>query len=176
VLIAHKLPNGLDPDQPALDLLDAILSSGKSSRLYHALVDSGLALSAAADTSAHRDASLHTMYAQLAPGSNHSQVEEALLAELDKIRADGVTEAEIARVKQQVIAADAYRRDGTAGVVAELNEWIAVGDWTQYVAFSEKLAALTAADVKRVAQKYFDESQSTTGWFIPVPTKTEHGQ
>jgi zinc protease len=176
VLIAHKVPNGLDADQPALDLLDAILSSGKSARLYRALVDSGLALNAGADTSAHRDSSLHTLYAELAPGAKHEQVEETLLDELNKIKTDGVTEAELARVKQQVVAADAYRRDGTSGVVAELNEWIAIGDWTQYVTFSERIAAVTAADVKRVAQKYFDESQSTTGWFIPVTTQTEHGQ
>ena len=39
VVIAHKVPNGRDADQPALEMLDGILSSGKSSRLYHALVD-----------------------------------------------------------------------------------------------------------------------------------------
>ena len=50
VLIAHKLPDGRAADQPALDVLDAVLSNGKSSRLYRALVDSGLALDASAFT------------------------------------------------------------------------------------------------------------------------------
>ncbi len=44
VIIAHKVPNGRDADQPALEMLDAILSSGKNARLYRALVDQGLAL------------------------------------------------------------------------------------------------------------------------------------
>jgi zinc protease len=169
VIIAHKVPNGRDADQPALDVLDAILSSGKNARLYRALVDQGLALNAGAGTDLHRDLSLHTVYAVLAPGAAHAQVEKALLAEIAKIKADGVTAAEVERVKQQYIAADAYKRDGTAAVAGEINEWIAVGDWTLYVTFSQKVQEVTAADVQRVAKKYLNEDQSTTGWFIPVP-------
>jgi zinc protease len=169
VIIAHKVPNGRDADQPALDVLDAILSSGKNARLYRALVDQGLALNAGAGTDLHRDLSLHTVYAVLAPGAAHAQVEKALLAEIAKIKADGVTAAEVERVKQQYIAADAYKRDGTAAVASEINEWIAVGDWTLYVTFSQKVQQVTAADVQRVAKKYLNEDQSTTGWFIPVP-------
>jgi zinc protease len=169
VIIAHKVPNGRDADQPALDVLDAILSSGKNARLYRALVDQGLALNAGAGTDLHRDLSLHTVYAMLAPGAAHGQVEKVLLAEIAKIKADGVTAAEVERVKQQYIAADAYKRDGTAAVAAEINEWIAVGDWTLYVTFSQKVQQVTTADVQRVAKKYLNEDQSTTGWFIPVP-------
>ncbi len=167
VVIAHKVPNGRDVDQPALDVLDAILSSGKSARLYRALVDSGLALSAAAGTDLHRDLSLHTLYAQLAEGATHAQVEQALLAEITKIQTQGVTAAEVLRVKQQYIAADAYRRDGTAGAAAEINEWIAVGDWTLYVRFPQLVAAVTPEDVQRVARKYFVPDEATVGWFVP---------
>jgi zinc protease len=171
VLIAHKVPNGRDADQPALDVLDAILSSGKSARLYRALVDSGLALSASAGTDLHRDLSLHTLYAQLAEGATGTQVESALLAEITKIQAKGVTPAEVLRVKQQYVAADAYRRDGTAGAAAEINEWIAIGDWTLYVRFPELVAAVTPADVQRVARKYFSPEEATIGWFVPETPK-----
>ena len=175
VIIAHKVPNGRDADQPALDMLDAILSSGKNARLYRALVDQGLALNAAAGTDLHRDLSLHTVYAALAPGATHAQVEKALLAEIARIKTDGVTEAEVARVKQQSIAADAYKRDGTAAIAEEINEWIAVGDWTLYVSFPKKVQTVTPADVQRVAKEYLKEDQSTTGWFIPVPPTSEKG-
>ena len=53
----------------------------------------------------------------------------------------------------------------------ELNEWIAVGDWTLYQRFPEQLAKVTPADVQRVAQTYLNEDQSTTGWFVPVGAK-----
>jgi len=171
VIIAHKVPDGRNADQPALDMLDAILSSGKNARLYRGLVDQGLALNAVAGTDLHRDLSLHTVYATLAPGATHAQVEKAMLAEIAKVKTDGVTAAEVERVKQQFIAADAYKRDGTAAVAAEINEWIAVGDWTLYVTFPEKVHQVTPADVQRVAKEYLNEDQSTTGWFVPVPAE-----
>jgi zinc protease len=175
VIIAHKVPNARDADQPALDMMDAILSSGKNARLYRALVDQGIALNAGAGTDLHRDLSLHTVYAVLAPGATHDQVEKALMAEINKIATDGVTAAEVARVKQQYIAADAYKRDGTAAIAGEINEWIAVGDWTLYVTFPQKVQLVTPADVQRVAKQYFKQDQSTTGWFIPVLPTAEKG-
>jgi zinc protease len=175
VVIAHKVPNGRDADQPALEMLDAILSEGKNARLYRALVDSGLALNAGAGTDLHRDLSLHLIYAALAPGATHEKVEKALLDEVARVKSAGVTAAEVESVKQRFIAADAYKRDGTAGVAGELNEWIAVGDWTLYVDFPKKVEHVTPADVQRVARRYFTEDQSTTGWFVPVPAAAEHG-
>jgi zinc protease len=111
----------------------------------------------------------------LAPGATHDQIEKALMAEIYKIASDGVTPAEVARVKQQYIAADAYKRDGTAAIAGEINEWIAVGDWTLYVTFPQKVQQVTPADVQRVAKQYFKQDQSTTGWFIPVPPTAEKG-
>jgi len=175
VIIAHKVPNGRDADQPALDMLDAILSSGKNARLYRALVDQGLALSAGAGTDLHRDLSLHTLFAMLAPGATHLKVEKALQAEVARVKTDGVTPAEIERVKQQYIAADAYKRDGTAGIAAEINEWIAVGDWTLYVTFPQQVQRVTPADVQRVAKQYLQDDQSTVGWFIPTAPAAEKG-
>jgi zinc protease len=175
VVIAHKVPNGRDADMPALEMLDAILSSGKSARLYRALVDQGLALAADAGTDLHRDLSLHSVYATLAPGATHEQVEEALLKEISRIQTDGVTPQEVARVKQQFLAADAYKRDGTSAVAGEISEWIAIGDWTLYVTFPQKVEAVTPADVKRVAKQYLTEEQSTTGWFVPKLESAQKG-
>lgn len=175
IIVAHKVPNGRDADQPALEMLDAILSSGKNARLYRALVDQGLALSAGAGTYLFHDLSLHTLFAALAPGTTHEQVEKALLAEISKIKTSGVTAEEIERVKQQYIAEDAYKRDGTAAVASELGEWIGVGDWTLYVSFPQKVQGVTPADVQRVARQYLSAEQSTTGWFVPVPAKSESG-
>jgi len=175
IIVAHKVPNGRDADQAPLEMLDAILSSGKNARLYRALVDQGLALSAGAGTNLHHDLSLHTVFAALTPGTTHEQVEKALLAEINRIKTSGVTAAEVASVKQQYIAEDAYKRDGTAAVASEISEWIGVGDWTLYVTFPQKVQQVTPADVQRVAKQYFGADQSTTGWFVPVAPKTEKG-
>jgi zinc protease len=175
IIVAHKVPNGRDADQAPLEMLDAILSSGKNARLYRALVDQGLALSTGAGTDLHRDLSLHTVYAALTPGASHEQVERALWAEITRIKTSGVTAAEVASVKQQYIAEDAYKRDGTAAVASELSEWIGVGDWTLYVTFPQKIQQVTPADVQRVARQYLTTDQSTTGWFVPVAPNTEKG-
>ena len=175
VIVAHKVPNGRDADQAPLEMLDAILGSGKNARLYRALVDQGLALRAEAGTDLLRDLSLHSVYAALSPGTSHEQAEKTLLAEIAKIKTGGVTEAEVGRVKQQYIAEDAYKRDGTAGVASELAEWIGVGDWTLYVTFPQAVQQVTAKDVQRVAKKYLAVDQSTTGWFVPVTATTEKG-
>ena len=175
VIVAHKVPNARDSDQPALEMLDAILSSGKNARLYRALVDQGLALSAGSGTDLHYDLSLHTLYAAMNPGTEHRAAEKALWDEINKIKTSGVSAAEVARVKQQYTAQDAYKRDGTAAVASELSEWIGVGDWTLYVTFPQKVQEVTPADVQRVASKYLKEDETTTGWFVPVATQPGAG-
>ncbi|MEA3175242.1 MAG: zinc protease [Gammaproteobacteria bacterium] len=175
VIVAHKIPNGRDADQAALDMLDAVLTSGKNARLYKALVDQGLALSAGAGADLRHDLSLHTIFAALTPGASHEAVEKALWVEINKIKSEGVTAAEVTRVKQQYIAEDAYKRDGTAAIASELSEWIGIGDWTLYVTFPQKIQQVTAADVQRVAKQYFIPEQSTTGWFVPLAAPAERG-
>jgi zinc protease len=175
VIVAHKIPNGRDADQAALDMLDAVLTSGKNARLYKALVDQGLALSAGAGADLRHDLSLHTIFAALTPGASHEAVEKALWVEINKIKSEGVTAAEVTRVKQQYIAEDAYKRDGTAAIASELSEWIGIGDWTLYVTFPQKIQQVTAADVQRVAKQYFLPDQSTTGWFVPLAAPAERG-
>ena len=62
----------------------------------------------------------------------------------------------------------AYGSDGTFSIAGNLNESIAAGDWTLYYTVDDATAKVTAADIKRVANKYLDVNKSTTGWFIPV--------
>jgi zinc protease len=168
VAIVHKTTEGLDPDQAAITVLDSILSSGKGSRLYRGLVDKGLALDAGAFGIRVRDLNLHYTLAVLAAGATHEQVEKAMLEQIEAIKDKGVTSEELERAKHKFRADRAYRLDGTGPVVSELNEWISLGDWTQQVRFPEAVQKVTAADVQRVARKYFLEDRSTTGWFVPT--------
>jgi zinc protease len=168
VSIAHKTASGLSPDQPALAVLDSILADGKSSRLYHALVDKGIALSARSQSSTFRDLNLHFTTASLAPGATHEQAEKALLEQLELVKSKGVTAEEVERARRKYSADRAYRLDGTMSVMWELNEWTATGDWTEFVRFPDAVDKVTPQDVQRVARTYLNEDQSTTGWFVPV--------
>ncbi|MBI5691412.1 MAG: insulinase family protein [Verrucomicrobia bacterium] len=175
VQIAYKAPHGRHADHAPLEVLSAILSTGKTSRLYRALIDKNLAISAEASKGFFHDDFLFSTTALLAPGITHDQVEKTILAELARVRTEGVSDAEVTRAINKLLASIAFGRDGSFAIAGQINEAIAVGDWTLYSGLLAKLRAVTAADVKRVAEKYLIEDQSTTGWFIPqaeAPGKT----
>jgi len=169
--IAYKIPGALDKDIPALDVLGDVLFSGKNSRLYRALIDQNLALRAGAGLESMRAAGLFEVSASLSPGVAHETVEKIILAEIEKVKEAGVTADEVSQVIHQHHAAQAYGRDGTAAVIAQLNEWISAGDWTQYIRYDDAVARVTPAEVQRVANRYLSIKQSTTGWFVPDTSK-----
>jgi zinc protease len=166
--IAYKTPSARHSDMPALQVLGSILTSGKNSRLYRALTDKNLTTSASADIGFFHDPSLTTIYASLAPGAKHDEVEKVTLVELDRVKKDGVTDVEVNSAISQLIASSAYARDGAFAVASTLNEFISSGDWTRYVTLDDDIKKVTPDDVKRIANTYLNEDQSTTGWFVPV--------
>ncbi len=168
VALAHKIPPGTDPDYPALAVLGSVLGDGKNSRLYKALTDPGLSTGVSAGPQFNHDATLFLTFVPLAPGTKHEEAEKTALAEIEKLKKDGVTDKEVATAAAKFLADSAFQRDGTYAVAGNLNECIAAGDWTLYYAVDEAVKKVTPADVQRVAKKYLTEEHSTTGWFIPV--------
>ena len=173
VEIAYKTPPALHADEAPLEVLAAILSDGKTSRLYRALIDTNLAINADASKGFFHDNSLFTVSALLAPNATHEKVEQALVAEVEKVKSSGVTDAEVSRAIAKLIASTAYQRDGSFAIAGQINECIAIGDWTYYLNGPEKIKAVTVADVNRVAKTYFSADQSTTGWFVPQQEQPE---
>src|SRR5690606_34257585 len=137
-----------------LTVLSAILATGKNSRLYRALTDPGLSTGVFAVTFFHHDPTLHHTLIPLAPEAGHQQAEDLALAEIARIQRDGVTDAEVAAAVSQLLAQMAYQRDGSFAIAGNLNESIAVGDWTTYYTVEEATRQVTAADVQRVARQY----------------------
>ncbi len=171
--VSYKSCAGSSPDFPALNVLSAILASGKTSRFYRALTDKSLTTSVTADAGYFHDPSLFQVYAFLAPGVEHDKVEKIVDDEVERLKKDGVTDAEVATAVSKIVAATAYARDGSFAIAGKLNEDIAAGDWTLYYTVEEATKKVTAADVKRVANLYLDMNKSTTGWFIPNVAQSE---
>ena len=168
IAIAHKSPAATHPDFPALAILGSILGDGKNSRLYRELTDKNLSPPAfSRDPFALRDPSLHFTFIPLAPGASHEQVEKIAVDEVEKLKQHGVTATEVQAAIAKALADSAYQRDGSFAIAGKINELIAAGDWTLYVTLDEALQQVTPADVLRVANKYLNVDQSTTGWFIP---------
>jgi len=167
IAIAHKSPAATHPDFPALAILGSILGDGKNSRLYRELTDKNLSTGVFTGPFALRDPSLHFTFIPLAPGASHEQVEKIAVDEIEKIKQHGVTATEVQAAIAKALADSAYQRDGSFAIAGKINEFIAAGDWTLYVTLDEALQQVTPADVLRVANKYLNVDQSTTGWFIP---------
>jgi zinc protease len=169
VLLAYKGPPGLGPDADALDVLVQALAAGKSSRLYRRLTDAGLTTSAFAYFPRLRDPGLFMLYGALSTGVEHATVEAELKAALAEVADQGLTADELARSRRQVVADDAFDRDGPFAVLSQLNEAIAVGDWTLFAQFPARIEAVTADQVQAAARALLSDDRLTVGWYVPTP-------
>jgi zinc protease len=167
VAIAHKIPAATHPDYAAISLLSAILTDGKNSRLYRALTDKNLSTGVEADAGFNADPTLHLVFAPLAPGATHGEVEKIVLQEIERLKKEGVSAGELKAAIAKTLADAAFKRDGSFAVAGNLNECIAAGDWSLFYTLDDAMAKVTVADIQRVANTYLNEDQSTTGWFVP---------
>lgn len=156
-----------DNDIYPLVVLSAALSNGVTSRLYQALVETQLAVYAITNADQHRDPGLFNVIAMVNPEVEPRRVEETILAEIAKVMEEGLTEQEIEKAKQQIIAQEAYSRDGTFNIALLMSEAEAVADWRYFKDYAKRIERVRGEDVKRVARQYLTEDNRTVGHFIP---------
>ncbi|MBY0229256.1 MAG: insulinase family protein [Gemmataceae bacterium] len=163
----QTVPSGHE-DHAALTVLDAVLGAGKRSRLYRALVE-GTALASNVSTSHDpgRYPGWMGLYIDVLPGKDRDAVERALLVELAKVAEKAPGEAELKRVKQQLLAAFVFSREGTYGLAKSISESVILND----LGFARKqlpaILAVTGDDMRRVAKKYLARDRSAVVWSIP---------
>ena len=169
VVMTWHAPDAASPDAAALTVLDAILSSGKSSRLYDSLVyEQQIAAEVYSDASLPQQPGMVMAGAILASGKTLAEGEKALLAQVARLRDEPVTEAELAEAKNELIASKLRERetiDGRAFAIGyALNT---AGDPALANRQLAELQAVTAADVQRVAQKYLADNSRMTILYQP---------
>jgi zinc protease len=169
VEIAYMRPNSLHPDFVPLDVLSTILSSGVNSRLYQALVEPGLAADVESWNYTLRDPYPIVARATVAHGRTHEEVERAIKAALYRLVIVGVTEAELARAKNQIEVSAIRERDGTYELANSLGEAVASADWKWFVGYIDAVRRVTVADVTRVAGIYLTPEHANVGWLVPSP-------
>lgn len=167
VSLGYKIPGRLHKDLPALNILGEIIGSGTSSILNKTFVDQGLALYGRAGASNFKEVGLFTVTLGFTPDKNHEDMNKKMLEMITKIKTNGVTQEDVNRIVAKLSAQTILSRDGSGSIASQLNEAIAGGDWRDYINGNKRLSKVTAADVKRVANTYLIEDQSTTGYFIP---------
>lgn len=171
IYLGYKVPNFKNPDVHALAVLEHILSSGKSSRLYDALVyRKKLALAVGASYSElSADPELYTFYAVVKPGAKIVDVEKALFAEIERLKKEGPTDRELQKAKNQVEARHVFEQDSVFRQAMLVGTAETVGAGWQYVAnYGENVRKVTKEDVVRVARHYLVSDTLTTGILVPI--------
>jgi zinc protease len=187
VQIGYHTPGCRHADFAPLVVLDAVLSGAKpmsfgggaqtnrSARIYRALVETQLAAYAGSGYRASYDPHLFDLEATVHEGHTAGEIETALIAEVEKIQQDGVSEAEMAKVLKQVRAQIAYSSESVTSQALLLGMWEVLDSYRRKDALLDEISAVGAADVQRVAQTYLTERNRTVGHFIPTAESGDGG-
>jgi zinc protease len=158
-----------DPDAPALKVLDAILSAGKSARLYDSLVyDQRIATQIFSNADLPQQPGNFMVGAVMASGHNIAEGEAALLAQVKRLRDAPPSAAELDEAKNELVAGKLRERETIDGRGFALGYALRTsGDAAKANTELADLRAVTAADVQRVAQKYLDPERRMTIRYRP---------
>jgi zinc protease len=170
VFAGYKTPTLKHPDSYALEVLQGVLSSGKSSRLYKSLVyEKQLALYAGGDyDNISADPNLFYVYAGVMPGKAVEEVEKALYAEIEKFKKEPVTDEELQKAKNQIEASFIMGQDSVFYQAMLLGQFETVANWKLLEKYVENIRAVSKEEVMRVAKEYFNEDNRTVGILEPV--------
>lgn len=152
-------------DEAPLLVLSALLN-GRTGRLYKSLVlEQQVAVRAGAAVNGLKYDGYFQVSGAAAPGSQPEDVERALLAELELLGREPVGERELQKVKNQQLAGDFRKLRSKFGLMVQLLSYEALGEWSNINTFSERVQALTPADIQRVASRYFTETNRTVALY-----------
>jgi zinc protease len=153
----------------ALDMLAQILGGGATSRLYRGLVmDTAKAANAGAWYQGGAiDGTRFAIYAVPRPGVSLVDLEAAIDAEVARIAADGVTEAELSRARTRLVADTIYAQDSQATLARMYGAALAVGSTLADVQeWPDRIRQVTAGQVKAAAAVYLDRRRAVTGYLL----------
>ena len=181
--LAYHAPALADADFFPMLVLDAVLTGAKglnlwtsfrtpppqrSSRLYKALVNRGLASSLEGSLLPTRAPFLYSLSLTAIEGVRLETLEEAVLAELDVVRLGGVTAAECARARTQLRARLVFENDSVTNIGHQIGYFETVASWQVYDSLLSRIHAATDDQVSAVAAQYLTAANRTVGWFEPT--------
>jgi len=165
ILIGYHQPGVNHPDSTVLQVIAEIVGRGRTSRLYRSLVkEKKIAVSVGAWPAWNKYPSLFVFYAEPARGHTNPECEEAVGAEIEKLKTEPVTPEELLKAKTRSRADLIRQLDSNSGLAAQLTFYeVVTGDWRDLFRELDKIEQVTAADVQRVAQTYFTTKNRTVG-------------
>jgi predicted Zn-dependent peptidase len=168
----HTVPDN-HTDEPALIML-AHLLNGRTGRLYKSLVlEQQIATNASASSNGLKYEGYFELTGVARQGKDPLEVEKGIYQQIENLQLTPPPERELQKVKNQQAAADFRRLQSNFGLMLQLLLHEAQGSWRTINTYPEKLQAVTAADIQRVAKKYFfPENRSVAIYYTKTPART----
>lgn len=168
VAIVYHIPPAGHPDFYPLEVISTVLSMGKTSRFYRALVDKQLATSAYFYPDFSKDAGLAWIFAEAQVDVDPAILEKALLEQIDRLQNDLPTEAELEKAINQTEAHFIFSLDSVSNQAAQIGYYETVYDHKYLNTYLDKVRSVTREQMRETAQKYLTEDNRTVGYFQPV--------
>lgn len=165
--LAYRIPEAMHPDLPALATLGRILAEGRSSRLYRALVERGLASEVQAYAQPMEEPYLFFIYVTLSEEADPDLVERLVDEEIARLQTEPPAQAELARAFRQFKVATLFERDDLSDLMFAIGEAESRGGYALFDHALSRMEAVTGEDVRRAAETYLVRDQRTVGFYLP---------
>ena len=171
VAIAYHRPDALDKDAAVLDAITDVLGEGRTCRLYKSLVKEkkiAIQTGAISSLSLGKYPGLFLFYSFAAQGHGSDENEEAIYAEIERLKNEPLTAEELTAVKTRAKVNFLRELDSNSGLAQQLaaNETL-FGDYRKMFRHVDEIEAVTTADIQRVAKEFFSRRNRTVAVIVP---------
>lgn len=178
VLVSYFVPLPPEPSShlaETIEILARILAQGDASRMSASLIASQrLAIVCEGGTQASRDGLTVSIFATAARGTDVGRLRSAMLDEIARAAAGGITGDELERARAVIMAADLYAGDQHLTSTLRIADAIATGRTAAHInERAERLKRVTAGDVQAAATTYLSQARSVTGFLLPAASNTD---
>jgi zinc protease len=169
LMLSYHVGSGRDPDFPVYDVIETLLTGGRSSRLHQRLVEKEqLVLSAGGGVRPSLDPGQFLFTFQIRSGKQPADAEKALYEELDRLSREPVPAEELQKAKNQILAGFYRELKTIAGKANLLGSYeVFSGGWSRINQAPAQIEKVTAADVQRVAARIFSPRNRTVATLVP---------
>jgi zinc protease len=167
--LVYPLPEANHPDVPAIDVMNYILTEGRSSRMYQSIVETGIATSLDGGAANLAAGGWYEISSIVEVGKSLPKLEAAIETEIKLIQTKAPSSLELSRAKAQLKAAYLLSNRDINSQARQLgNDQTTTGDYQFTDKYLAGVERTTIADVQRVAKKYLQAKLKTIGYFQPT--------
>ena len=166
----YHRPAALHPDDAIYNAIADVLSTGRTSRLYRSLVrDKKIAAQSAALNGFPGDKypNLMIFFGVTTPGHSNEEIQQAIRAEIERLKTEPVSDAELKKVKTRAKANLIRGLQSNSGIAQQLATYqVQYGDWRELFRRVEKIDKVTKEDILRVARESFVARNRTVAMIV----------